>query len=130
MSAFYDPKFRRLLDWTEARRAGITDEAVPFADDESLDSVIWIESFLDAAEVVARIEPPASLRSRLQIAFSNRHRRDDEQSVGFETLGLLADSRRPSELVGVRGSARSARPPSGHIGDPVPRANRPRRAGG
>lgn len=105
MSAFYDPKFRRLLDWTEARRAGITDAPVPFADDESLDSVMWIESFLDAAEVVARIEPPASLRSRLQMAFANQHRRDDEQSVGFATLGLLADSRHPSELVGVRGSA-------------------------
>lgn len=105
MSAFYDPRFRRLLDWTEARRAGITDAPVPFADDESLDAVMWIESFLDAAEVVARIEPPASLRSRLQMAFANQHRRDDEQSVGFATLGLLADSRHPSELVGVRGSA-------------------------
>lgn len=105
MNGSYDPKFRRLLDWAEARRDGITDEPIPSADDESLDAVMWIESFLDAAEVVARIEPPASLRPRLRRAFSNQRRPGDEQSIGLATLRLLADSRHPSELVGVRGSA-------------------------
>ncbi len=110
MSALYDPKFRRLLDWAEARREGINDAPIPSADDDSLDAVMWVESFLDAAEVLARIEPPASLRSRLQTAFSNHRRRDDERSAAVEMLGLVADSRTRSELVGVRGSATSEMP--------------------
>lgn len=108
MSAFYDPRFRRLLDWAEARREGITDAPIPFADEESLDAVMWIESFLDAAEVVTRIDPPASLRSRLQRAFSNPRCGDDERSVtAVEMFGLVADSLSRSDLVGVRGSATS-----------------------
>lgn len=107
MNAFYDPNFRRLLDWAEARREGITDEPIPSTDDESLDAVMWIESFFDAAEVLARIEPPASLRPRLQAAFADHRHGDEQRSTAVEMLGLVADSRDRSELVAVRGSARS-----------------------
>ena len=107
MSASYDPKFRRLLDWAEARRAGISDAPIPTPDDESLDAVMWIESFLDAADVLVRIEPPASLRARLQATFADHRQGDDRRSTAVELLDLVADSRSRSELVGVRGPATS-----------------------
>lgn len=87
MNTFNDPKFRRLLDWAEARREHVTDTPIPFADDESADAVMWIESFLDAAAVLARIEPPASLRSRLRASFANHQRQGDERSPAIEMLG-------------------------------------------
>ena len=102
MTAFYDPKFRRLLEWAEARRSGSGGAPMPFADDESLDAVMWIESFLDAAAVLARTQPPASLRSRLLTSFANRERRNDKRTPVIDMLTVVADSRGDAELVGVR----------------------------
>ncbi len=101
------PSFEELLDWIEGRLdesdAAAMEARVEVADEETRRTAAWIEHFMDQSRAMSLPTPPPIVRQRLRQVFKSH----SESQLSVETIiaGLVFDSRKGRELVGVRGPA-------------------------
>ncbi len=101
------PSFEELLDWIEGRLdtsdAAAMAARVEVADEETRRTVAWIERFMEQGRAMPLPTPPPIVRQRLRQVFKAH----SEPPLTVETIltGLVFDSRKGRELVGVRGPA-------------------------
>ncbi len=105
----YDPEFRRIVDWVDANRDRI-DASLPWSDPNSIETAMWMESFLQLAAELPLPEPPPIVRQRLRQSFARlQHVRAKTASTTY-IPELLVDTRVDRELIGVRGTTQSTTP--------------------